>query len=286
MSKNDGSNIRKINPVVVIPHYKRALNRNERLSFDQACRIFSTYPICIIKPGSIPKLDGINETNKNVQFVDLHDKYFASVQTYSNLLVSLEFYKKFKKYSHILIYQLDAYVFRDELTFWCGKDFDYIGAVWFEGWGRSASAQRIIGVGNGGFSLRRTRTCIRIMRRLEILRRITRSVSWLIPESKIQTAGRYYFQFLKYLRLFRIKDLTSLGTLLTPPKSFSEDIFWSISIANSFTDFKVAAPEDAIKFSFEGHPRYLYKLNNEQLPFGCHAFQAYEPDFWEEHINT
>ena len=37
----------------------------------------------------------------------------------------------------------------------------------------------------------------------------------------------------------------------------------------------------AIKFSFEVMPSYLYKLNNNVLPFGCHAFEKYESDFWK-----
>jgi hypothetical protein len=286
MSMDDRVNSRDFNPIIVIPHHKQTLKKHERISLDQACRIFSDYPICIVKPRSVAKLDGFDEANKNVRFVSLNDKYFKSFLAHQKLLISLEFYKIFKKYSHILIYHLDAYVFRDELAFWCGKEFDYIGAVWFEGWGRSVSADRIFAVGNGGFSLRRTSTCIRILRRLEILRLITRSVSWLIPESKRPIASRHYYQLLKNLRLFKVKGLISIENLVRSPQLHNEDVFWAINVADSFSDFTVARPDDAIKFSFEINPRHLYKLNDKKLPFGCHAFERYDPDFWEEHIRV
>ena len=42
-------------------------------------------------------------------------------------MVSPLFYLNFKKYRYLLIYQLDALVFRDELLEWCSKEIDYIG---------------------------------------------------------------------------------------------------------------------------------------------------------------
>ena len=35
---------------------------------------------------------------------------------------------------------------------------------------------------------------------------------------------------------------------------------------------------------FELEPRYLYNLNQKKLPFGCHAWEKHEPDFWKNHI--
>ncbi len=279
----DRGNTKDFNPAIVIPYHKSRLEKHEQVSLSQACRIFSNYPIYIVKPRSMLKLDGFNEADNHVRFVSLNDEHFKSWQSNNHLLTTLKFYKLFKKHSHILLYHLDAYAFRDELPFWCGREFDWIGAVWIDNW--TTDTKKITGVGNGGFSLRRTDACIKIARRIAIIRSIANSVAWLIPKSKLQAAGQRYYQFLKHLRLFRLKDLTSIGRMVTSPKSFNEDLFWAINVPQTFTDFKIAAPEDAIKFSFETHPGYLYKLNNEQLPFGCHAFERYDPDFWREHIS-
>ncbi len=37
------------------------------------------------------------------------------------------FYKQFLNYEYILIYQLDAFVFKDELNY-CSQGIDYVGA--------------------------------------------------------------------------------------------------------------------------------------------------------------
>jgi hypothetical protein len=47
-------------------------------------------------------------------------------------MLSIDFYKRFRDYKFILIYQLDAYVFRDELEYWCEQDYDFIGAPLIE----------------------------------------------------------------------------------------------------------------------------------------------------------
>ncbi|MFR5941126.1 MAG: DUF5672 family protein [Parabacteroides merdae] len=44
--------------------------------------------------------------------------------------------------------------------------------------------------------------------------------------------------------------------------------FWATE-ANGFTYPKV---KEAIRFSFDKYPGYCYKLNNRQLPFGCHSW--------------
>ena len=45
-------------------------------------------------------------------------------------MLSAEFYERFLNSKYLLIYQLDAYVFKDELTAWCNRGFDYVGAPW------------------------------------------------------------------------------------------------------------------------------------------------------------
>jgi hypothetical protein len=44
--------------------------------------------------------------------------------------LSEEFYQAFTDFEFMLIYQLDAFVFRDELADWCRSGYEYIGAPW------------------------------------------------------------------------------------------------------------------------------------------------------------
>ena len=69
-------------------------------------------------------------------------------------------------------------------------------------------------------------------------------------------------------------------------QGFNEDIIISIFLKD--TQFKPNIPPShiALNFAFEKYPSDLYKMNNEKLPFGCHAFMKYEYDsFWSNFIS-
>ena len=63
----------------------------------------------------------------------------------------------------------------------------------------------------------------------------------------------------------------------------NEDFVFSISDSNSF---KVAPLEIALKFSFEREVRKCFALNNDELPFGCHAWEKYDLEFFAPFIKS
>lgn len=62
----------------------------------------------------------------------------------------------------------------------------------------------------------------------------------------------------------------------------NEDLFWGLFVSAQCSFFKVPRAQDAIAFAFEAYPEYLYQLNHQRLPFGCHAWQRYQPEFWQQ----
>ena len=60
----------------------------------------------------------------------------------------------------------------------------------------------------------------------------------------------------------------------------NEDLFWGLFVESQCSFFKVPTPVVALDFAFEAHPDHLFELNQQRLPFGCHAWQRYQPDFW------
>lgn len=56
-----------------------------------------------------------------------------------------------------------------------------------------------------------------------------------------------------------------------------EDLFWA---SRSSEQFKVAPLEIALQFSFEQDVRQCFLQNKSRLPFGCHAWEKYDFDFW------
>lgn len=151
---------------IVIPCYRERLTKSEKISLLQCKRILHNYPLCIIKPSNlflqIEEMQGI-ETE------EFEQKWFQSVQTYNDLMLTPQFYERFCDYEYILIYQLDAFVFRDELSFFCSMGYDYIGAPWL--YGQFIYVNDKGGyyyVGNGGFSLRKVRSHLDILEKTRV----------------------------------------------------------------------------------------------------------------------
>lgn len=57
-----------------------------------------------------------------------------------------------------------------------------------------------------------------------------------------------------------------------------EDFFWS---KHDSIQFRVAPVEVALKFSFEKNVRKCFMLSGYTIPFGCHAWEKYDFEFWK-----
>lgn len=148
---------------IVIPLYRNFLTNMETISLVQCKSILSNYPICIIKPSQlILKMDEI----EGIETIDLDDKWFQSVQTYNALMLSEQFYEKFVNYEYILVHQLDAFIFKDELSEFCKMNYDYIGAPWLYGQFVYKDGEGgYYYVGNGGLSLRKVKAHLDVLRK-------------------------------------------------------------------------------------------------------------------------
>ena len=160
---------------VVIPVYQNQLSESEFHSLRQVCKVLKRYPLVIVKPESLD-VSNWKEIYPLLEIESFPDEYFKGISGYNRLMLSELFYSRFvERTEYLLIYQLDAYVFRDELEDWCNKGYDYVGAPWMRrpvynrlpvsAWMRLSmwysrarkepSRQDLYNkVGNGGFSLR------------------------------------------------------------------------------------------------------------------------------------
>lgn len=137
---------------IVIPCYKVELNKNETIAFRRCLEVLGEFDIYFIAPNGI-----YNEYFKMVSGVKYYDKdNFSSRDSYSRFMLKKDLYSDFEQYEYILIYQLDAFVFRNELTKYCKLGYDYIGAPWNVGVAlHTPEKSKVVYVGNGGFSLRK-----------------------------------------------------------------------------------------------------------------------------------
>lgn len=220
---------------VVIPMYKERLTDLEKISLHQCLATLKRYDIILAVPDKLSAQFFFDTMIHRVERFD--NAYFESVKTYNCLMLTKEFYERFIDYKYILVYQLDAFVFSDKLECFCNMDYDYIGAPWLYGMFRFIDCEHNVWyVGNGGFSLRKTESFIKL--------------------------------------------LDERGSLASCNRD-AEDVFFA---SMSDSNFKVAPPEVAMKFSIETDVRKCYEKNNKQLPFGCHAWERYDIEFWKPYI--
>ena len=257
----------KLNAIVVIPVYKVELTKEEIISLIQLQNIITQHQLCIVCPNSLDISNYIALFHKplEIHIERFDDNYFSDISSYNRLMLTVDFYSRFLNYKYILIHQLDCYLFKDELDYWCKKGYDYIGAPWFfYQYNDMNSLRRFIfeirrglrvifkrdiikedlynKVGNGGLSLRSTKAFIRMLQNT--------------PTTIIE----------KYCS----NNTTSV---------YNEDVFWSIHAKY------IRKPKyiEASRFALDLGANYGLKLNNSVLPFGCHAWYK-KADQWKGFI--
>ena len=246
---------------LVTPVYKPDLTATEVISLERALTVLAPYDHYLAAPrglniGAYEAL--FAKHGKRALVTRFSPASFLSVEAYSCLLTNLAFYQRFRKYQYLLIYQLDCYVFRDELLAWCARGYDYIGPPWFKGFDKAGEDADFAGVGNGGFSLRRV------------------------------SAARWALVRYQAARLWAL----TLGRLVRPFQPglwdqhlrVNEDRFWGLGLGPRVPGFRLPSAEEAIPFAFEVNPRRLFQMNGERLPFGCHACWRYDREFWARFI--
>lgn len=250
---------------VVIPFYRTTLSDYEKIALQQCERVLSAHPKIAIKPDSLILPDDARIVNFT-ETRSFGDHYFKGLDGYNKLMLSAEFYQQFIDYEYVLIYQMDCFVFKDELVYWCSQNFDYIGAPWIRKTYHKNFAELFVlkvaqyfskrfnfhnndvpnkyqlqnRVGNGGFSLRRVKKfydlCI----------------------------------VMKPLINFYLSQTLNL---------YNEDVFWSIEVNRKSRVLNIPSFETGLKFAFEVPPVKADLLNDKNLPFGCHDWDKYA-DFW------
>ena len=242
---------------IVIPIYKAYPSSSELLSLKRVLEVLSDYDFVFVTSKHVD-LSAYEELISYVKAITIEyfDKEsFSSIQGYNRLMLTVSFYERFSRYSYILIYQLDAWIFDDYLIDWCSQQYDYVGAPWID-WEWSTYyarnltfPRRVLSklgyskfnlVGNGGLSLRKVKACVGSLKRF----------SHAAKEFK-----------------------------------HNEDYFFSFYVTSYNPFFRIPKVKDALMFSFDVNPRQAFELNSHRLPMACHAWEK-NYDFWEQFIKT
>lgn len=261
--------------VVLIPVYKSALDELETQSFEQCILVLRRhhFSICTYSGLDISFYTQRMEKEGLSFSIDCFDKsFFRSTEGYNELHLSFSFYQYYRRrFDYMLVYQLDAFVFEDKLDDWVKKGYDYVGSPWFSDDGRE-----LLGVGNGGFCLKR--------------------IGWWHKELKSP------FPLLKMSELIKkypIRGLRSLFRLLTRLIGYKNNLndcfiknkFYNEDYLPAFVKKygwynvpKIPEEKEAAYFAFERFPKKLYEMTSFTLPMGCHAWWKNDPNFWKQFI--
>lgn len=248
---------------VIIPVYRPNFSPLESQSFNRAYEILNNYQIVAIKPQSL-NLDALKTAFPRITIESFPDHFFDGYDGYNRLMLSPDLYQRFIDTPYILIYQLDAYIFSDQLDYFVSKGYDYVGAPWLvrklyrtqlfslilkirqeksNRKGQPCRQNLYNKIGNGGLSLRKTQSSY---------------------EATIKYRERIEFY------------LSHSNTPL-----YNEDVFWAIEVP----EFHYPAVNDALKFSFDKYPDLCYEENQDNLPMGCHGWYKWKwRGFWAKHI--
>lgn len=248
---------------IIIPIYKTYFGELEEKSFLQCVKVLKNHQIVLVQPEGLEN-DYITKKYSNISVESFPKRYFENIEGYNELLLSASFYERFLDTKYILIYQLDAFVFKNELQEWCDKEYDYIGAPWiatpqntlwsqyfnkfarnFRSKSKNEREEVFYKVGNGGFSLRKTASFYTISK-----------------ENKA-----YIFNFLNA----QVKQIYAI-----------EDVFWSLQAPKLDSKFKIPDYGEAVYFAIDRKPKIAMVLCGDQIPFGCHGINKPKViDFWK-----
>lgn len=250
----------KSDVAVIVPLHKTSFNKDEKISIKQL-RLLKDYTRFIVIPDNLK-----NETFpefKNFRKRVVEDKFFNTYKGYNQLLKTKEFYEIFKNFKYILIYQTDCLVFKNSLLEICNKNYDYVGAPEFQYNLKGETTKEFIG--NGGLSLRKVEPAIKVLEKRD---KFLEKLKWTIIQILYLPKNVYDYILSKPPR--------SISHILT----VNEDIFWSFEAIRFNRNFKIAPIKEACKFAIEREIEKCMKMNNGKLPFGAHAYQKYNKQFW------
>jgi len=255
--------------IILVISHKSILLEAEINSLRQLYKILGHYPIKFICPEGLD-VSSYSSIRYKIEFDFVDKKWLSNYWLFNRFKLSPQFYNNYRGYKYILFYEPDAWVFKDELEFWCSMEYDYIGAPWFEGWHDANRNSQITGVGNGGFSLRKVKSTYKILQRMKLYSII---YNLLLYNRCLKVLNKDNFiikRLIKYLDKRRDTGINEDYQIYLLSKVYS----W----------YNIAPVNVALRFSFDVNPATLYKMNNNNLPFGCHGWNRYETEFWEQFI--
>lgn len=265
IQRNFKQTIMKSQVAVIVPIYQ-PLSSNEQASLRQTTRILSAYPIIMLVPSGMD-IQKLKTEFPSITYREVSPEWLGSkngIDGYNTMMVSSTFYEMFSNYEYILICHVDAWVFKDELAYWCKKGYDCVAAPWIK----------------KHYKLLNTPIIRPVYKYIERILHKDNHISHMELHAKIGNGGLS----LRKVSTFR-HACSQYGQEIKQcmqKRQIPEDVFW----ATIPVDFSYPTLREAVQFAFDTKPQICLKINGGQLPFGCHSwFKPAYADFWKHWIH-
>ncbi len=277
---------------IVVPVHTINWSAEEKTAMVVCLRKLAAYDFVFVHKESISSETILHsclfDTPKDVslKFMPVCDAELSSIAAYNRLLLSLWFYQAFAEWEYMLLFQLDAWILNGDLKSWIEKSYSYVGAPWASNLGPDKNCPHI-GVGNGGLSLRCIRDMIKVLCSSEFSQRPVLGLGELINKNYLFC--RYDHRHILLWPLIFSKRLKNTVLMACGWKNTlkffvctgeHEDIVLSLLASKVYTWFRLPVIAEAAHFSIETNPRGIFEAFGVDKPFGCHAWERYDRDFF------
>lgn len=252
--------------VMVLPWWPHQASDNECMSLESIKRFAGTLDIVIVAPDELC-VPPILKPSRVEVFSKL---FFLDAWSYSRLLLTAQFYERLGRYDQIVVVQSDVLLLKplqpliSRLYPW-----SYVGAPWVSL--EPSGLMHFVGVGNGGFSVRRTRDFLDVLRSPSF-------PSWPRHVTRQKSVALWFA--LSCCSVARVSGERMAHLLLR--RGIHEDIFWSKVAPCLSSRYMIAPLADALAFSYETFPRFAHQANHDQLPYGVHGWWQHDADFVQD----
>ena len=240
---------------VIVPILDPNLNPVQERLLHHCLEVLTKYPIIFITYSNAD-LSIIREHRENIDVIYFPKEYFESRQSLARLLLMEDFYDQFSWSGYLLIHELNSWVVKDELYYWCKQGYDYLKAapvISRKDSGLTNPFARISGLDNSqkqelgnGFKDNGIYLCL-----------VERMVNTLKNKQKVAYQYRHQIEF-------------------TP----SDAIFWEIEANRFWTNLR--KPSGIVQNFFAQHIDQMNNLKiitKEKLPFAVTGINTTNIDF-------
>lgn len=198
--------------------------------------------------------------------------YFGNPTAVNRMGTDPAFYRMYREFEYILICHLDAWVFRDQLAYWMDSGYDFIGAPLFLPANGNAHFLRRMAPfgGNGGLSLRRVETCIRVLETFK-----PRLNPWRLSQALWFLARNRRWGFIVIL-LGLLREMSQDWRAACQKYNIYEDVFFTVIAPLCANHIAIPHSRTAVKFACEVNYSLLQKeLLRLEPPVGIHGYDKY-----------